>query len=166
MSKPRAALLSPPLQMLNELAEVLGLKEDIFKPIKTFSGGMKRRLNIGIALLHRPQVIIMDEPTAALGVQETAQVENIIRTLKENGEPLILISHNMRQVFDLVVRAPVSRVRLMLAVAVADAHPLVIEHAHWRTRNPGGRGAAREVCELIMEAQGNLGRITTDFLKP
>jgi len=51
----------------------------------------------------------MDEPTAALGVQETQQVENIIRTLKEAGEPLILISHNMRQVFDLVDRIVVFR---------------------------------------------------------
>lgn len=41
-----------------------------------------------------------------------------------------------------------------LAVAVADAHPLVIRHAHWRTPNAGGRGAARDVCELIMSAQG------------
>jgi fructose transport system ATP-binding protein len=51
----------------------------------------------------------MDEPTAALGVQETVQVENIIRTLKEQGEPLILISHNMRQVMDLVDRIVVFR---------------------------------------------------------
>ena len=51
----------------------------------------------------------MDEPTAALGVQETAQVENIVRTLKAAGEPLILVSHNMRQVFDLVVRVIVFR---------------------------------------------------------
>ena len=55
------------------------------------------------------KLIIMDEPTAALGVQETAQVENIIRTLKEQGEPLILISHNMRQVFDLCDRIVVFR---------------------------------------------------------
>ena len=55
------------------------------------------------------KLIIMDEPTAALGVQETAQVENIIRTLKAQGEPLILISHNMRQVFDLVDRIVVFR---------------------------------------------------------
>jgi fructose transport system ATP-binding protein len=44
----------------------------------------------------------MDEPTAALGVQETAQVENIIKNLKKKGIPLILVSHNLRQVFDLV----------------------------------------------------------------
>ena len=49
-------------------------------------------------------LIIMDEPTAALGVAETAQVENIIRTLRESREPLILISHNMRQVFGLADR--------------------------------------------------------------
>jgi fructose transport system ATP-binding protein len=51
----------------------------------------------------------MDEPTAALGVQETAQVENIIRSLKSRGIPLILISHNLRQVFDLVDRIVVFR---------------------------------------------------------
>ena len=51
----------------------------------------------------------MDEPTAALGVQETGQVEKIIRNLKEAGEPLILVSHNMRQVFDLVDRIVVFR---------------------------------------------------------
>jgi fructose transport system ATP-binding protein len=51
----------------------------------------------------------MDEPTAALGVAETAQVENIVRQLKANGEPLILISHNMRQVFDLADRIVVFR---------------------------------------------------------
>ena len=50
------------------------------------------------------KLIIMDEPTAALGVQETAQVENIIRNLKARGIPLILVSHNLRQVFDLVDR--------------------------------------------------------------
>ena len=55
------------------------------------------------------KLTIMDEPTAALGVQETAQVENIIRTLKEQGEPLILVSHNMRQVMDLVDRIIVFR---------------------------------------------------------
>jgi fructose transport system ATP-binding protein len=51
----------------------------------------------------------MDEPTAALGVQETAQVENIIRGLKDRGIPMILISHNLRQVFDLVDRIVVFR---------------------------------------------------------
>jgi 3-deoxy-D-manno-octulosonate 8-phosphate phosphatase (KDO 8-P phosphatase) len=56
---------------------------------------------------------------------------------------------------DDVVDLPIMR-RVGLAVAVQDAHPLVKQHAHWQTPNPGGRGAARDLCELIMDAQGNL----------
>jgi len=56
---------------------------------------------------------------------------------------------------DDVVDLPAMRLA-GLAVAVQDAHPLVKQHAHWQTPSGGGRGAAREVCELIMEAQGTL----------
>ncbi|TIU17877.1 MAG: sugar ABC transporter ATP-binding protein, partial [Mesorhizobium sp.] len=66
--------------------------------IRHMSGGQRQCVAIARTATFASKLIIMDEPTAALGVQETAQVENIIRTLKDNGEPLILISHNMRQV--------------------------------------------------------------------
>ena len=55
--------------------------------------------------------------------------------------------------------------RVGLAVAVANAHPLVLERAHWQTRNEGGRGAARDVCDLIMHAQGTLEGMHQDYLK-
>jgi fructose transport system ATP-binding protein len=77
--------------------------------IRNMSGGQRQCVAIARTATFASKLIIMDEPTAALGVQETAQVENIIRTLKANGEPLILISHNMRQVFDLVDRIVVFR---------------------------------------------------------
>jgi fructose transport system ATP-binding protein len=77
--------------------------------IRRMSGGQRQCVAIARTATFPSKLIIMDEPTAALGVQETAQVENIIRTLKANGEPLILISHNMRQVFDLVDRIVVFR---------------------------------------------------------
>ncbi len=56
---------------------------------------------------------------------------------------------------DDVIDLPVL-LRCGLAVAVADAHPLVKQHCHWVTPNQGGRGAARDVCELIMKAHGKL----------
>ena len=65
---------------------------------------------------------------------------------------------------DDVVDLPVMT-RVGLAVAVGDAHHLVKRHAHWVTANPGGRGAAREVCELIMEAQGTLEEALAHYLK-
>lgn len=77
--------------------------------IRNMSGGQRQCVAITRTATFHSQLTIMDEPTAALGVQETAQVENIIKTLKDEGEPLILISHNMRQVMDLVDRIVVFR---------------------------------------------------------
>ena len=75
-------------------------------PIGEALGGLDA---VARAAAFAQHVVIMDEPTAALGVQETAQVENIIRGLKDRGIPMILISHNLRQVFDLVDRIVVFR---------------------------------------------------------
>lgn len=64
---------------------------------------------------------------------------------------------------DDVVDLPVMR-QVGLAIAVQDAHPLAKQHAHWQTPHRGGRGAARDVCELIMEAQNNLDTQLNSFL--
>jgi fructose transport system ATP-binding protein len=90
--------------------EKTGVKiPNIHNTIERMSGGQRQCVAIARTATFHSKLTIMDEPTAALGVQETAQVENIIRNLKEQGEPLILISHNMRQVFDLVDRIVVFR---------------------------------------------------------
>ena len=100
-------------KMLSHAQEALrttGVKiPDLRNKIRNMSGGQRQCVAISRAASFASKLIIMDEPTAALGVQETAQVENIVRTLKANGEPLILISHNMRQVFDLCDRIVVFR---------------------------------------------------------
>ncbi len=96
-------------------ATIAGLEKTAVKipnirnTIRNMSGGQRQCVAIARTATFHSRLTIMDEPTAALGVQETAQVENIIRTLKQQGEPLILISHNMRQVFDLVDRVVVFR---------------------------------------------------------
>jgi len=64
---------------------------------------------------------------------------------------------------DDVVDLPIM-LRVGLAVAVSDAHDLLVEHAHWRTQHPGGRGAVRDVCELILEAQGKLQDLWDGYL--
>ena len=90
--------------------EKTGVKiPNINNTIQNMSGGQRQCVAIARTASFHSKLTIMDEPTAALGVQETAQVENIIRTLKDAGEPLILVSHNMRQVMDLVDRIIVFR---------------------------------------------------------
>jgi fructose transport system ATP-binding protein len=96
-------------------ATVEGLKRtgvkipNLDNTIRHMSGGQRQCVAIARAATFASKLIIMDEPTAALGVQETAQVEEIIRGLKQRGIPMILISHNLRQVFDLVDRIVVFR---------------------------------------------------------
>lgn len=96
--------------------EKTGVKiPNIRNSIRNMSGGQRQCVAIARTATFHSRLTIMDEPTAALGVQETAQVEKIIRTLKESGEPLILVSHNMRQVMELVDRIVVFRRGRMVA---------------------------------------------------
>lgn len=82
---------------------------NVDNPIRNMSGGQRQCVAIARTAAFASKLVIMDEPTAALGVQETAQVENIIKGLKDRGVPMILVSHNLRQVFDLVDRIVVFR---------------------------------------------------------
>tara|TARA_R110001599_G_scaffold232468_1_gene431652 strand:- start:306 stop:1127 length:822 start_codon:yes stop_codon:yes gene_type:complete len=108
-----------PLSVLNHKAmreqsatmlETTGVKiQDMSETLRGMSGGQRQCVAIARAAGFAKNLIILDEPTAALGVAETARVEQIIRGLKERGIPLIIISHNLRQVFDLVDRIWVFR---------------------------------------------------------
>ncbi len=75
-----------------------------------------------------------------------------------------LKAHEIAYVGDDVVDLPVM-IRVGLAVAVQDAHHLAKRHAHWITPNAGGRGAARDICEFIMEAQGTLAPQFAKYLQ-
>ena len=97
-------------QRSKELLEETGVNiPDPSQKLFGMSGGQRQCVAIARAAGWGSKLIIMDEPTAALGIQETARVENIIRGLKEQGVPLIIISHNLRQVFNLVDRIWVFR---------------------------------------------------------
>ncbi|MBV2122052.1 MAG: 3-deoxy-manno-octulosonate-8-phosphatase KdsC [Candidatus Thiodiazotropha sp. (ex Ctena orbiculata)] len=74
---------------------------------------------------------------------------------EELKQKLGLSDEQVAYVGDDVVDLPIMR-RVGLAIAVQDAHPFVLQHAHWQTPHGGGRGAARDVCEMIMQAQDTL----------
>ncbi len=83
---------------------------------------------------------------------------------KELKHQLHLEDNQIAYVGDDVVDLPVMS-QVGLAIAVQDAHAFAKQHAHWITPSPGGRGAAREVCELIMEAQGKLHSHLESYLQ-
>jgi fructose transport system ATP-binding protein len=108
-------------QRSREALERTGIKiPNLHNTIANMSGGQRQCVAISRAASFASKLIIMDEPTAALGVQETTQVENIIRTLKKRGITLILISHNLRQVFNLVDKIWVFRRGRIAGMLEAD----------------------------------------------
>ena len=101
---------------------------------------------------------------ATLGIEYVYQGQNDKgKALKDLLDKLNIDAKATVYVGDDFIDLPAMR-RVGLAIAVADAHPLVIEHAHWVTKEKGGRGAAREVCELIMHARGTLDSKIQQFL--
>jgi len=100
----------------------------------------------------------------SLGVEHVYQGQrDKLHAYEDLKELLSLGDEQIAYVGDDVPDLPIMH-RVGLSVAVADAHTLARHHSHWQTRSPGGRGAAREVCELIMQAQGTLDEMTASCL--
>jgi len=92
----------------------------------------------------------------SLGIRHVYQgYQNKLDAFEHLRDKLALAPDNIAHVGDDLLDLPIMR-RVGLAVAVADAHFSIHRHAHWVTASPGGAGAAREVCDLIMKAQGTL----------
>ena len=90
--------------------ERVGARLSSFRvPVHRLSGGQRQAVAIARALLFRARILIMDEPTAALGPGETARVKALIRSLREEGLGVILISHDLHDVFDLSDRITVMK---------------------------------------------------------
>ena len=86
-------------QKINEVLEMIGLLDRRKDIVKTFSGGMKRRLNIGVALLHDPEFIIMDEPTVGIDPQSRNYILETVKRLNEEKQMTVLYtSHYMEEV--------------------------------------------------------------------
>jgi ABC-2 type transport system ATP-binding protein len=85
--------------------EIVGLKDRQKDLVKTFSGGMKRRVNIAAALLHKPQILILDEPTVGIDPQSRNHILETVRSLNEtDGTTILYTSHYMEEVEQLCDR--------------------------------------------------------------
>jgi ABC-type sugar transport system ATPase subunit len=92
---------------------------DLTKRLSTFSGGQRQGVAVARAVMWASKVVIMDEPTAALGVAQAGMVLDLVRRVRETGIPVVFISHNMPQVFDVADRVVVLR----LGEVVAELDP-------------------------------------------
>lgn len=80
---------------IKEAISIVRLEDRIKDKVEKYSGGMKRRLNIAVALVHHPEILIMDEPTAGVDIQSRKFILEAVRKLKNEGKTVIFTSHNI-----------------------------------------------------------------------
>jgi fructose transport system ATP-binding protein len=90
--------------------------QNIDQAVETLSGGQRQAVAVARAAAFKAKVVILDEPTAALGVRETGQVLRLVKDLRDQGLGVILISHNMPNVFDVADRIHIQRLGSGLGV--------------------------------------------------
>jgi fructose transport system ATP-binding protein len=105
-------------KLAREKLSELGLMtiQNISQPVETLSGGQRQGVAVARAAAFGSKVVIMDEPTAALGVKESRRVLELILDVKRRGLPIVLISHNMPHVFEVADRIHIHRLGRRLAV--------------------------------------------------
>jgi fructose transport system ATP-binding protein len=129
----RSGLLGSVLRMLDtggmrrqskQYIDDLGIStlQNINQAVETLSGGQRQSVAVARAGAFGGKVVILDEPTAALGVRETGQVLRLIRDLRERGLGIILISHNMPNVFEVADRIHIQRLGRAVGVITPKSH--------------------------------------------
>lgn len=107
---------------LNELG--LMTIQNINQAVETLSGGQRQGVAVARAAAFGSKVVILDEPTAALGVKESRRVLELIRDVRSRGIPIILISHNMPHVFEVADRIHIHRLGKRLCVIKPSEHSM------------------------------------------
>lgn len=102
----------------------IGTIQNMGQTVETLSGGQRQAVAVARAAAFGSRVIILDEPTAALGVKESGMVLQLIKDLRERGLPVILISHNMPHVFEVADRIHVQRLGRRAAVITPKTHSM------------------------------------------
>jgi fructose transport system ATP-binding protein len=106
------------------LAELNIGVQSVRAAVQDLSGGQRQGVAVARAAAWGRRLVIMDEPTAALGVKETAQVVALIKRVRERGLPVILISHDMPHVFELADRIHIMRLGKRAAVVTPQSHTM------------------------------------------
>jgi fructose transport system ATP-binding protein len=132
--KRRAGLLGGVLRLLDSrgmraearrVLDELGINiKSMTQPVETLSGGQRQAVAVARAAAFGTRVVIMDEPTAALGVAESAKVLDLISRIRDRGLPVVLISHNMPHVFEIADRVHVHRLGKRVAVVSPRTHSM------------------------------------------
>lgn len=139
---------------VDEVLEIIGLVSRQKDRVDKFSGGMKRRLNIGVALLHKPKVIIMDEPTVGVDPQSRRHILDEVKQLNNQGVGVLHTTHQMDEAEELAHQ-----------IAILDHGRIIAHGTHRELINLVGEQTRIDLAlnaepELIMDAWGSIEGIS------
>jgi len=102
----------------------IGTLQNMAQPVETLSGGQRQAVAVARAAAFGSRIIVLDEPTAALGVKESSQVLKLIEQVRSRGLPVILISHNMPHVFEVADRIHIQRLGRCAGIVTPSTHTM------------------------------------------
>jgi ABC-2 type transport system ATP-binding protein len=105
---------------VNEVLEQIGLSDRAKDRIKTYSGGMKRRVNIGVGLLHKPRLLYMDEPTVGIDPQSRRSILDSVKDLNQSGMTVLYTTHYMEEAEELSHRVGIVDHGKMIAIGTQN----------------------------------------------
>ena len=141
---------------IGELIELLGMREWIERRCGTYSGGMRRRLDLAAGLLHRPRVLVLDEPTVGLDIESRAAIWQVLQQLRAEGTTVLLSSHYLEEVDALADRLAI----LEGGRVIAEGSPSELKSAlggdrvTLRVREFSDAGEAARVQDLLRGCPG------------
>ncbi|WP_209402609.1 ABC transporter ATP-binding protein [Pseudozobellia sp. WGM2] len=126
---------------INEHLEILGLRQFADKKIKTFSGGMKRRINLIAGILHNPKVLFLDEPTVGVDVQSKNAIIDYLKKLNAEGTTILYTSHHLNEAEFFCTRIAI--IDLGNIICKGEPSELINEH-----------GSAKNLEEVFLTTTG------------
>ncbi len=147
---------------IDEVLKQIGLEEKANKRVKTFSGGMKRRVNIGVGLLHKPKLLFMDEPTVGIDPQSRRAILDSVKDLNKQGMTVLYTTHYMEEAEELSNRVGIIDHGELIALGTqAQLTKQVGENDTLILHISEGDNAARLVAALL-KIQGVVKADVTD----
>ncbi|MBE0684246.1 MAG: ATP-binding cassette domain-containing protein [Anaerolineales bacterium] len=139
---------------VDEVLEQIGLTDKAKDRVKTYSGGMKRRVNIGVGLLHKPRLLFMDEPTVGIDPQSRRAILDTVKDLSKQGMTLLYTTHYMEEAEELSNRVGIFDHGEMIAIGTQKELTQQVGEAETLILHVGENDDSEALAKTLKDIQG------------
>jgi ABC-2 type transport system ATP-binding protein len=139
---------------VDEVLEQIGLTDKAKDRVKTYSGGMKRRVNIGVGLLHKPRLLFMDEPTVGIDPQSRRAILDTVKDLNKQGMTLLYTTHYMEEAEELSNRVGIFDHGEMIAIGTQKELTQQVGEAETLILHVGENDDSEALAKALKDIQG------------